>query len=218
MKILLYLSACFLLVLSGRAQTHADSIKLRQMYLAAYKYIARDSLNRGDTIFVVDSLVESETHRFIRFLDNYPKEKDIAQKAREEYQERIKMYNKRVINDTHPITYSPILATLFRDEKGSDANKILIFSRLINNMLTAELVARKRNMTITYKELNHLEFETLPDFKEEMPNVKNEYYEPIGSVSSRSYLWRFTESTKYLFLFNNHGKLINVFHQRIIYD
>lgn len=102
------------------------------MYLTAYNYIIRDSVNQGKTIAVSDSIVDLDRFWFSQDIADYPTEKEILDQYRAD--------KKFVWKDAY---YSPCLASLFCRKKTMPKN-ILFFSKIENNMLRVDLLPYKQ--------------------------------------------------------------------------
>ncbi len=98
-------------------------------YIAAYNFIINDSINRGKSIVVSDSIVDLDRFWFFDELKKFPEE-----------QQKLKQYRKNKGFIWSDPFYSPCLAKLFflRDES---VNNVLFFSTIEDNILIADLLS-----------------------------------------------------------------------------
>lgn len=129
-------------------------------YLLAYDYIKTDPVNVENRMYVMDTIIDPDWHWFSNELSDYPDNK----KWVEEYRAGKKFQYERN-------RYSSVLDSLFQGNK-SEANTVLIFSDITNDMLIAEIVEKKLSLP---------------------------YGTPVWAIDK---MRSFTESYMYLFLFN----------------
>jgi len=109
-----------------------DCKKETALYLAAYNYIVNDSVNQNKQISVSNFIVDLDRFWFSEDLKNFPVEKEKVNQYRE----------YRGFNWFEPY-YSHCIDSLFC-KKNQQANSVLFFSKIENNMLRADVLPHKR--------------------------------------------------------------------------
>lgn len=99
------------------------------MYMAAYKYITNDSINKKKLIVVSDS-IEDLDRNWDTGLEQFPEE---SKKLAQQLEEQSKRY---FIKTTY---YSPLLASLFQNQDVKRSQTILFFSKIEDMMLRADI-------------------------------------------------------------------------------
>lgn len=141
-KIILILFISYSKIIYAQSDCTQDSV----LYMIAYNYIVNDSINKGKTITVSDSIVDLDRYWCSAELDSFPEEK----KALKQYRE-----NKKYVWFT--TYYSQCLNTLFHHTKNISAKKVIFFSQIEDNMLLAELLPYKKQCNLfSYDEMAFL--------------------------------------------------------------
>lgn len=144
-------------------QPNGDSIR----YAKAYSYILNDSIAKGESFMLLDSIVDMSRYQWAKLLSHYPDEQKILENEKATYDYRA--YKQPI--------YSSLLSSLDPSHNyGSDW--IVLFSYISDNMLIAESVKRKRNW-----ETN------IPDYNLQVRNIR------LFTVSNE-YLFLFGENNE----------------------
>lgn len=99
------------------------------MYMAAYKYITNDSINKNKLIVVSDSIEDLDRY-WDTGLEQFPEESEKLKKQRNEQRKRYS------IKTTY---YSPLLASLFQNQDVKRSQTILFFSKIEDMILIANI-------------------------------------------------------------------------------
>jgi len=102
------------------------------LYLAAYNYILNDSINHNEKIAVCDSIIDLDRFWFSQDMKDFPIEKENIDKYRAAKEFK---WDKPY--------YSYYIDSLFC-EKNKQANNILFFSQIEDNMLRTDILPHKR--------------------------------------------------------------------------
>jgi len=162
-------------IISLFPQNEKTSCLKKERYLATFNYIEADSVNIGKTIYVVDSIADLDKQWF---------REEINLSLGEN--KTIENYFKFVWEENQ---HSPLLTSLFKENKNSTSDKILIFSDIDDNLLLVEVWDRKRTAL-----------------------------GQIDTSNTISWASRFTEGHIYLFIFQNNGVIKDVFRKFYISD
>jgi len=109
-----------------------DREKDSVLYLAAYNYILNDSVNQNKKIAVSDSIVDLDRFWFSQDLKNFTIEKEKVDQYR----------SAKKFMWTKPY-YSYFIDSLFCKNK-KQANNVLFFSQIEDNMLRVDILPKKR--------------------------------------------------------------------------
>lgn len=115
------------------------------MYMAAYKYIINDSINKDKLIVVADSIVDLDRY-WVTGLEQFPEE----QKKLIQYKEK---QMKRIF--TTSTFCSPLLACLFREQDVNGSNTILFFSEIADLILRADINFYDKKIIGEYDKFNY---------------------------------------------------------------
>ncbi|NDP22618.1 MAG: hypothetical protein GZ091_16285 [Paludibacter sp.] len=97
------------------------------LYLTAFNYILKDSINHNNSIAVSDSIIDLDRFWFSKGLENFPNEKELLNQYRANKGYKwFKPYHSKLIN------------LLFCRQKNEQ--KVLFFSPIENNILRADLL------------------------------------------------------------------------------
>ncbi len=102
------------------------------MYIAAYNYIASDSLNRGKSIVVSDSIVDLDRFWFSKDLTEFTVEREKL--------DHYRLSKNYVWFDSF---YSQCISSLFSG-KNLNSKMVLFFSIIEDNMLRADLLPHNK--------------------------------------------------------------------------
>ena len=124
-----------------------DCEKVAALYLAAYNYIVNDSVNQNKKIIVSDSIIDLDRFWFSQDLENFPVEK-----------EKLEQYRVDKGFNWFETYYSHCIDSLFC-KKNQQANNILFFSPIEDNILRADVLPRKR--CVNKFDYNTMAFQTV---------------------------------------------------------
>lgn len=126
MKTILISILFFINYIGIKAQSDCDQDSI--MYIAAYNYVANDSINRGKNIVVSDSIVDLDRFWFSKDLTEFTVEK-----------EKLDLYRLRKNYVWFDSFYSPCISSLFSG-KNLNSKLVLFFSTIEDNMLRVDLL------------------------------------------------------------------------------
>lgn len=113
------------------------------LYLIAYNYIVSDSINKGETIVVSDSIIDLDRYWYSAELDDLPEEKKV-----------LNQYRKGKNFMWFSTYYSPCLNKLFHPKSDAFTDKVIFFSQLEDNMLIVDLLSYTRRCNMfSYNEM-----------------------------------------------------------------